>query len=172
MHRLSRDHSICFTAAIGSNAGAEVYTSATTLFGTAAHAQPGLSAGGLSEAASTINAPKGGTVSCRMPRYIEIGHFAGVWSKLRLREQGQPRDRVERRFCFLPLDARVFNPEVGVVALAPIGHPVGVEQLDAKVETAHPAVFVEVPDQLILQAFWVILLQRTRQIVRRGNCRV
>lgn len=40
------------------------------LFTTAAHAQACLSAGGLSEASSTINAPKGGAVRRRVPRNI------------------------------------------------------------------------------------------------------
>jgi hypothetical protein len=49
------------------------------------------------------------------------------------------------------LETRVFDPEVGVPTLAPIGHPVGVEELESKVEAAHLAIFVEVPDQLALQ---------------------
>jgi hypothetical protein len=51
---------------------------------TRAHAQPCFPAGGFSEAAGTINAPKGSAVSRRVPRYIEIGDLAGVWPKLRL----------------------------------------------------------------------------------------
>ena len=75
---------------------------------------------------------------------------------------------MKRRFRFLPLDTRIFNPEVGVVALTPIGHLAGVEELDGKVEAAHPAILVEVPDQLVLQAFRVALLQGTRQIAGEG----
>ena len=102
-----------------------------------------------------------------MPGNIEINDFARVRANVRLWKQSEPSDLVKRRFCLFPLDARVFNPEVGVVALAPIGHLAGVEQLDAKVEAAHPPVFIEVPDQLILQPFRVAFLQRTRQIVRQ-----
>ncbi len=91
---------------------------------------------------------------------------------MRLRYQSEPRDLVKRRFGLFPPDTRVFNPEVGVVAFTPVGHAVRVEELNAKVEDAHPAVLVEVPDQLVLQAFWVALLQRTCQIVRRRYCRV
>src|SRR6267154_4489911 len=91
---------------------------------------------------------------------------------MRLRYQGEPRDLMKRRFGFFPLDTCVLNPEVGVVAFTPVGHAVRFEELNAKVEDAHPAVLVEVPDQLVLQAFWVALLQRPRQIVRRRYCRV
>ena len=67
---------------------------------------------------------------------------------------------------FVPFDTRVLDPEIGVVMLAPIGHGVGVEELDSKVEAGHLAIFIEVPDQLVLQAFRVTSLQRTRRIVR------
>jgi hypothetical protein len=59
---------------------------------------------------------------------------------------------VERRFRFAPLHARVFDPEIGVATFAPVGHPFDVEELEAKVEDTHLAIFLDVPDQLILQA--------------------
>jgi hypothetical protein len=53
---------------------------------------------------------------------------------------------MEGCFRFAPLDAGVFDPEAGIATLAPIRHLVGIEELDPKVEAAHPAIFLEVPD--------------------------
>ena len=66
---------------------------------------------------------------------------------------------MERRLRLVPLKARVLDPEVGVVALAPIRHSLRVDELDAEVEAAHLAVLVEVPDQFVLQAVRVTFLQ-------------
>src|SRR6266850_235741 len=79
---------------------------------------------------------------------------------------------MELRFRLLPLDTRVFNPEVGVTTLPPIGHSVGVEELDSKIKTAHLAIFLEVPDELVLQTLRVTLLQRTRRIVGARRSRI
>jgi hypothetical protein len=76
---------------------------------------------------------------------------------------------VERCFCFVPLDTRVLDPEVGVPTLSPIGHPVGIEELESKVEAAHLAIFVEAPDRLVPQGILVTPLQRMRGIVC-GRC--
>ena len=45
---------------------------------------------------------------------------------LGLRQEGKACDVVERCFRFLPLDTRVFDPEVGVVTLLPIRHSLGI----------------------------------------------
>ena len=58
---------------------------------------------------------------------------------------------MERGLRFVPLDTGVFDPEVRVLTLAPIGHPVSIEELHSKIESAHLAVFLEVPNQLVLQ---------------------
>src|SRR5271155_26718 len=77
---------------------------------------------------------------------------------------------MERCFRFVPLDTRIFDPEVGILTLTPIGHPIGVEQLESKSESAYPAVFGEVPDQLVLHGIWITALQWTRRIVRKWYC--
>jgi hypothetical protein len=41
-------------------------------------------------------------------------------------------NREERSFGFVPLDTRIFDPEVGVPAPAPIGHPIRIQELDSK----------------------------------------
>src|SRR5438105_15672954 len=46
------------------------------------------------------------------------------------------------RLDLVPLHAGVFDPEIGVPALAPISHPVDVQKLDSKVERAHPAILL------------------------------
>src|SRR6266542_3368093 len=130
------------------------------------------SAGNLPSPAGAINTAKGCAVRCRVPCDIEICCFAGFLRKLRLRQEGKACYRVERRFCFVPLDTRVFDPEGGVQMLAPIGHPFGVEKLDSKVEAAHLAIFVDVPDQLVLQAVRVTPLQRARRIARERSQRL
>jgi len=40
---------------------------------------------------------------------------------------------VERRLRLVPLDTRIIDPEVGIPRLAPIGHSVGVKDLESKV---------------------------------------
>src|ERR1700687_383596 len=79
---------------------------------------------------------------------------------------------MERRFRFLPVETCVFDPEAGVMKLAPIGHRVRVQELDCEVEATHPAVFLEVPDKLVLQGVRVASLQRTRWIVRKWRGRI
>src|SRR5271170_2666813 len=88
----------------------------TSLLRSAVHAQACLSAGRSSEAVGAINASKGGATRRRVRCDIETGRFASIRPKLRLRYQGEPRDRVEGRFRFVPLDTRVLNPKVGVPA--------------------------------------------------------
>ena len=66
---------------------------------------------------------------------------------------------VERRFCFLPLDARILNPEARIPTLAPVSHSFSVEELEPEVEAAHRAIFLKVPHQFVLQGIWVALLQ-------------
>src|SRR2546430_1509736 len=83
-----------------------------------------------------------------------------------MRQESKPRDRVEGRFGFVPLDARVFDPEVGIAKLAPICHRVGVEELNCKIEAAHPSIFLQVPDELVLQAFRIVFLQRPCRVIR------
>ena len=46
----------------------------------------------------------------------------------------------------MPLYARIFDPEVRVEMLAPIGHSIGIEELNSKVEAAHLVIFLDVPD--------------------------
>ena len=89
------------------------------------------------------------------------------WESL---EEGEAGDVVEGCFGFVPLDAGVFDPEAGVVGLAPVGHFGGVEELDSEVEAAHLVVLLEVPDEFVLEAVGVALLQGARWIVggRRG----
>jgi hypothetical protein len=55
---------------------------------------------------------------------------------------------VEGCFQFFPFDAGIFNPEVGVAMLAPIGHPFRVKELNSKVETAHLGIFLHMPDRI------------------------
>jgi hypothetical protein len=80
---------------------------------------------------------------------------------------GGPSDRVKRYLHLVPLDTRIFDPEVGVVSPAPIGHGVNAEELLSKIQGAHLAIFLEVPGQLVLQGVRVTSLQRTRRIVWR-----
>ncbi len=74
---------------------------------------------------------------------------------------------MERCLGFVPLDASVFDPEIGVAGLAPIGQFSGIEKLNGKVEPAHLAIFFDVPDQFVLQSHRIAFLQRARRIVRR-----
>jgi hypothetical protein len=114
--------------------------------GSTVRAHASFSARNLCRPAGPIDAPHRRAVGCRISRDIKICRLAGVHRKLRLRQQREPRDRVEGCFRFAPLDAGVFDPEAGIPVLAPIGHPVDVEELDPKVEAAHVAILLEVPD--------------------------
>src|SRR5579863_4865895 len=91
---------------------------------------------------------------------------------MRISYKRKPTDRVERSLLFVPLDTGVFNPEVSIATFAPVSHRLSVKKLDSEVEAAHLTVFLEVPDQLVMQGIWIILLQRTRRIVRRGHSRM
>jgi hypothetical protein len=53
---------------------------------------------------------------------------------------------MERCFRFVPLDTGVLDPEARVLTLAPIGHLLGIEELEFKVEAAHLGIFFDVPD--------------------------
>src|SRR6266478_2135027 len=131
-----------------------------------------LPAGNFRRPARTIDASKGRTVWCRVSGDIEIGCIALFRPKPGARQESKARDRVEGRFRFAPLDAGVLDPEVGVPMLAPICHLVGIEKLNAKIETAHRAIFPEVPDQLVLQALRITPLQWARRIVRGWRSRI
>jgi hypothetical protein len=65
--------------------GGGVYIRSDFTLVAAARGQACFSAGGFSEAASTINASNRRALGCRVPGYIEIDDFANVWPKLRLR---------------------------------------------------------------------------------------
>ena len=70
------------------------------------------------------------------------------------------------RFGFIPVNAGVFGPEAGIVVFAPIRHPRGIEKLHAEIEGAHLAIFLEVPDQFILQGIGIAFVERSRRISR------
>lgn len=101
-----------------------------------------------------------------MPGDIDIGFVGGIRLKVRFRQKSKPCHRVEGCFDFIPIETRIFDPEVGVVKLAPISHLAGVEKLESKFEGAGFAVFIEVPDQLVLQAIRISCLQGMCSIVR------
>ena len=61
-------------------------------------------------------------------------------------------------FSIQKLASRVF---------APIGHFAGVEKLNGKVEPAHQIIFLDVPDQFVLQSLRIAFFQRTRRIIWR-----
>src|SRR5258706_791971 len=125
-----------------------------------------LPAGDFRGPAGKIDASKRRTVWCRVSGHIEIGCVALFRRKLRVWQQRKLGDRVEGRFHLVPLDAGVFDPEVGVPMLAPISHLVGIEKLNAKIEAAHRAIFPEVADHLVLQALGAAPLHWARRIVR------
>jgi hypothetical protein len=93
-----------------------------------------------------IDAANRRAVGCRVSCDIEICSVTLFRRKLRIRQQGKPGDGVEGCFGFIPLDAGVLDPEAGVPMLTPICHLVGVEKLNSKIETAHLAILLEVPD--------------------------
>lgn len=124
------------------------------------------SAGDFGRPARSIDAPKGCAVGCRVVGDIEIYFFGGVGLDVRLRLQRKPCHRMERRIHFVPFDTRIFNPEVGVPKFVPIRHLVGVEELDAKIKTAHLAVLFKVSNQFVLQTIRILLIQRIGCIVR------
>src|SRR5205814_6853713 len=94
----------------------------------------GLSARNFRWPARAIDAADGLAVRCGVPRHIKIDGFGGIGKKLRLWQEGEPCHRVERRLCFVPLDTCVFDPEVRVPTLTPVGHPVGVEELHSEIK--------------------------------------
>ena len=106
-----------------------------------------------------IDAADRPAVRCGIARDVEIRRFARFQRQLRVLDQGKPRDPVERRFGFAPVDARIFGPEIGVTGLAPIRQFAGIEKLNGKVKPAHLAVLPDVPDQFVLQALRVAFLQ-------------
>src|ERR1017187_776604 len=99
------------------------------------------SAGNLRWPAGAVDASKRRAIRCRVSRDIEISCSTFLGPKPRIRQQGQPPDRVEGRFGFIPFDAGVFDPEIGIPVLAPICHFVDVEKLNCDVESAHLSVF-------------------------------
>jgi hypothetical protein len=68
------------------------------------------------------NTCQNGSALCRIGEII----------KVRASQEGEPCNVVKRRFWFSPFDTGIFNPETGVMVLAPISHPVGVEKLTPK----------------------------------------
>ena len=82
---------------------------------------------------------------------------------------GERRPTVwKARLLFVPVDARIFDPEARVPSLAAPGHPIRVEELDSEVESAHPGIFIEMPDQIVLEPIRITPLQSTRGILRDG----
>jgi hypothetical protein len=78
-------------------------------------------------------------------------------SEVRTGQKSQAANIVERRSGFFPFDAGIFDPKAGVVMLAPVGHPADVEELNTKVERAHPGIFLHVSDEFVLKAVRVAL---------------
>ena len=101
--------------------------------------------------------------------YIACGRLGGERG---LRHEREPRDGVERRLIFRPLDGCVFNPEGGVPALALVGHVRDVQELKAEVERAHHRVFVQVADQLVAQRIRIAPLQGPRRVGGGGRGRI
>src|SRR5216684_3997879 len=130
----------------------------TPSYGSTIRAHAGFSAGHFRGPAGAIDTSDRSAVRCRVSCDIEIYCIAFLRRKLRVWQEGKPRDRVEGRFGFVPLDARVFDPEGGVPVLAPICHLVHVEKLNGDIEPAHLVIFLQVPDQLVLQPLRVALL--------------
>ena len=77
---------------------------------------------------------------------------------------------MKRSFRFIPVNTGVFGPEVGVVMFAPVRHPAGIEELHAEIEGAHLAIFLEVPEQFILQGVGIAFIESTRRISRQRSC--
>jgi hypothetical protein len=85
-----------------------------------------LSAGSFRRPSGAINTPDGCAVVCRVPGRIKIHGIGGIGLKMRLRKQREPCNDMKGGFRFVPLNTRVFDPEVSVVMLAPIGHSFGI----------------------------------------------
>jgi hypothetical protein len=76
------------------------------------------SAGNLTLRAGAVYAPKRRAIGCRVPRDIYVCRSGGITLKVRFPQESKPSDGVEWRFHFVPLDARVFDPEAGMPTLA------------------------------------------------------
>src|ERR1700730_6011765 len=140
--------------------------------GSTVHAHASVPASNFRGPARAVDAPHRRAVRCRVSCDVEIYRFACFRRKLRIRQEGKPRDRVEGRVGLAPLDAGGFDPEAGIPTLAPVRHLVDVEELDPKNEAAHFAILPEVPDEFVLQALRITPLQRTGRIVRGWRGRV
>src|SRR5450631_4627397 len=86
----------------------------TPCCGSTIGAHAGFSAGNLRWPAGAIDTSDRSAVRCRVSRDIEIYYITLFGRELRIRQQGKLRDRVEGSLRFVPLDAGVFDPEVGV----------------------------------------------------------
>src|ERR1700736_5664143 len=104
--------------------------------------------------------------------HVEVDRFGVIGPKVRTSQEGEPCHVMERCFRFFPFGTGIFNPEAGVLMLAPIGHPVGVDELDSKVEAAHLVIFLNVSGELVLKTVRVSSLQRPRRIVRGWRSRI
>ena len=91
------------------------------------------SAGHFRLPAGAINASDGLTIGRRISCDIEIHRLACFPRKPRILLEGQASDRDERRDRLIPLDAGVFDPEIGVADFTPVLHFSGVEKLHARI---------------------------------------
>src|SRR5580692_11948218 len=98
--------------------------------------------------------------------HVEVDRFGVIGPKVRTSQEGEPCHVMERCFRFFPFGTGIFNPEAGVLMLAPIGHLGGVEELNSEVKVAHLVIFLYVSGELVLKTVWVTPLQRPRRIVR------
>src|SRR5271169_5550627 len=75
--------------------------------------------------------------------------FRGRPRNLGLRFERQAGDSEEGGLGFFPFDARVFDPEARIAALAPVRHFFHIEQLKPEIEAAHRIVFFDVARQFV-----------------------
>ena len=123
-----------------------------------------LPAGGLGAPAGAVDAAEGGAVGHCVSGHVEIGVGAFLRGELRLRQKGKPRHGMEGCLAFVPLDARILDPEARVAAPAPIRHSRNVQKLEPDIEAAHRTVVFEMPNQLMLQGVRIASLQRLRGV--------
>jgi len=63
----------------------------------------------------------------------------------------------------IPLDARVFDPEIGITSLAPIFSFFRCRETGTEKSNQLICYLFDVPDQFVLQALWITFLQRARR---------
>src|SRR5277367_4918165 len=127
-------------------------------------------AGDFAHLAGAVDTADWRAIGSAVPGDIEIRSFARCLQKLRIRQKGEPCNGMERSFRFIPVNAGVFSPEVRVVMFAPIRHSAGIEELHAEIEGAHRAIFLEMPDEFVLQGVGIAFIKRTRWISGHGSC--